>query len=248
MRQRKFLLFCLFIFQTFIIHAQFSKGDRMVGVTIGNIFFNSGKSDYTYPPPTSGFTTNTNSFGISLSPSYGWFISDNTVLGASFIIEYNHKKAFSKDASNGNTFSRDETNNFNIGVGAFARNYFNSSGKFYPFGQFGFNFGIGSSSSKGFFFSSGNKSTYDGKSSGDFFANAGLSVGLTRMLNKHTGLDFSLGYNFSYNKNTFKTTTLLDIGNNGSIDQTAISEPTQKFTNHGVMLALGFQIFLEGKK
>lgn len=220
----------------------------MVGISLGAISFNSGKADYTYPPPTTGFTRNTNSFGVTLNPNYGWFISDNTVIGTTLNFGYTHNKLFDEDGSNGNTFNKDETNNFNLGVGAFARNYFSSSGSFIPFAQFGFNFGIGSADSKGFYFKSGDKYTYNGKSSGDFFANAGLALGVTKLLNKNTGLDFSIGYNFSYSKTTFKTTTLIDLANNGTIDQTNISEPTQKFTNHGVMLAAGFQIFLDGKK
>ncbi len=67
------------------------------------------------------------------------------------------------------------------------------------------------------------------------------------MLNVHTGLDLFAGYTFSYDKNTFKTTTQVDLGNNGTIDQTTISDPTQKFTNHGFVIGLGFQIFLEKK-
>jgi len=248
MLQKKIILSIIFLAILFVSQAQFQKGMRMVGVSIGNVFYNSGKSDYTYPAPTTGFTANNTSFGINLSPTYGWFVSDNTVVGASFITGYSHKKTFYEDGVNGNTFREDQVNSFNIGIGGYIRNYFGSSGKFYPFGQFGVNFGPGSSSSKGFSFSGGNKTTYTGKGSGDFFANAGVVLGLTRMLSKTTGLDFSLGYNFSYEKNTFKTTTLTDLGNNGTIDQTGISEPTQKFTNHGISLSVGFQIFLEGKK
>jgi len=242
-------VFSLLFFTSFYFsNAQFKQGMRMVGVSVGNIFYNSGKSDYTYPAPTTGFTANTSSYGISLSPSYGWFISDNTVIGASFILGYNHKKTFYEDGVSGNTFLKDEVNTFNIGIGGFVRNYFSSSGNFYPFGQFGINFGPGSANTKGFSYSGGNKSTYTGKGSGDFFANAGLTFGLTKKLSNTTGLDLSLGYNFSYEKSTFKTTTLTDLGNNGTIDQTSISEPTQKFTNHGVSFSVGFQVYLEGKK
>jgi len=248
MLQKKISLFIFFLTIFFISNAQFQKGMRLVGVSIGNVFYNSGKSDYTYPAPTSGFTANTTSFGVNLNPTYGWFVSENIIVGASFILGYKHNKTFYEDAVNGNTFREDQVNNFNIGIGGYVRNYFASSGKFYPFGQFGINFGPGSSNSKGFSFSSGNKTTYNGKGSGDFFANAGVAFGLTRMLSEHTGLDFSLGYNFSYEKSTFKTTTLTDLGNNGTVDQTSISDPTQKFTNHGVSFSIGFQIFLEPKK
>jgi len=248
MQQKGVLVFCFCLLAGSGLFAQFEKGNKMAGATIGSIFFNSGKTDYSYPPPTTGFTTNQTSFGINFSPNYGWFVSDNVAIGASFILSQNHQKTFDEDGSNGNTFNRDISNRFNIGVGSFARAYFSNPGKFYPFGQASVNFGIGSSSSNGFYFGGGNKSTYDGKSSGDFFANAGLSFGLTKMINKHAGLDFYLGYNFSYTKSTFKKITQTDIGNNGSIDQTSTSEPTQKFTNHGAAIGIGFQIFLESKK
>lgn len=220
----------------------------MVGATIGTVSYNSSKSVYSYPPPTTGFTRNSSGFGISLTPNYGWFINSSTVIGATFSLGYNHSEYFDEDESNGNTFDKNESNDFNIGAGTFARYYFSSSGKFFPFGQAGFNLGITSSDTKGYYFNGADKYSYDGKSSGGFFANAGLALGFTRLLGKNAGLDFSLGYNFSHTKNTFKTTTQIDLGNNGSIDQTNVSDPAQKFTNHGIALSVGFQIFLEGKK
>ena len=174
----------------------------------------------------------------------GWFISDNTVIGALLNIGYTYQKTFSK-AANGNIFNRNISNSFSPGIGGFVRNYFNSSGTLMPFGQFNLNFGIGSTSNNGFYFINNDKSAYDGKSSGDFFINSGIAFGFTKMLNENVGLDFFAGYTYSYNKKSFKTTTLTDLDNNGSVDQTAVSEPTQKFTNHGVVVGAGFQIFLD---
>lgn len=245
MKKKIIALFPVIILITFTGSAQFKKGMRMAEATIGSSFLNSGKSDYSFPPPTTGYTNSDNSFGISLNPSMGWFISDNVAVGALLNLGYNHDKSF--DMANGNTFDQNISNNFNIGIGGFARNYFNTSGSMMPFGQFNLNFGIGSSSKNGFSYSNGNKYTYDGKSSGDLYVNTGLAGGFTKMLNDHTGLDFFAGYTFSFSKNTFKTTTLTDFGNNGTIDQTSVSEPTQKFTNHGFSIGIGFQIFLDKK-
>jgi hypothetical protein len=245
--QRKILSVILLLLVNITLNAQLKKGMRMVGATIGNSFFNSGKSDYSYPPPITGYTSNSNNFGITFNPSMGWFISDNTVIGALLNVGYDHQKIFNEN-SNGITYKKDITNNFNFGIGGFARNYFKSSGTFMPFGQFNLNFGIGSTSNNGFYFINNDKSTYDGKSSGDFYINTGVALGLTKMLNEHTGLDFFVGYTYSYNKRDIKTTTLTDVGNNGSVDQTAISEPTLKFTNHGVNIGVGFQVFLEKRK
>ena len=185
-----------------------------------------------------------------LHPSMGWFISDNTAVGALFNLSYNHRKLFNE--SNGITFNRDIQKTFSMGFGGFARNYFSSSGSMMPFGQFSFNFGMGSSSNEGFRYVNSTspvyKDTYDGKSSGDFYVNADLSLGATKMLNANVGLDFYAAYNYSYHKNTFKTTTKRDLDNNGSIDQTLVSEPTLKYTGHGALVGVGLQVFLEKRK
>ena len=121
-----------------------------------------------------------------------------------------------------------------------------------PFGQAGVNAGISNLKTEGFFYggsgASAYKQTYTGNSSGGFFANAAFVAGLTKMMGENAGLDLSLGYIFSYNKNTFKRTTLRDDGNNGSIDTRAVNETTTKYTNHGFTIGLGFQVFLRGKK
>jgi hypothetical protein len=229
-------------------YSQIKKGMRMAGATVGTVFYNSGKSDYSYPPPTTGFTSNNSNYGLSLSPSMGWFISDNTAAGVSLLFSFSKSKITDVSAGNGNTFNKDNSNRFNTGLGGFARNYFKNDGKMLPFGQFNLNFGTGSSGSKGFTFSGADKNSYDGKSSGDFFVNAGLSLGFTKMLNTNTGLDFFAGYNYSYNKSDFKKITRVDEGNNGSIERTFENNPAQKFTNHGAVIGISFQIFLDKRK
>jgi hypothetical protein len=243
MNTKFFRVLTFFLFCGCVATAQIKKGTRMAGASIGSVFANAGKSDYSDAVIPGTYTSNNNNFGISLNPILGWFISDNTAVGTLLTLGYRHQKVF--DESGGSTFRKNTASFFNFGIGGFARNYFSSSGTMKPFGQFNMSVGTGASNNEGFFFSGNDKSTYDGKSSGDFFINAGLSAGFTKMLNPHTGLDFFLGYSFSYNKNTYKTTTLLDQGNNGTVDQTAISEPITKFTNHGFLLGIGFQVFLD---
>ncbi len=245
----KLTAFIAAILLTVTVSAQFKKGTRMPGMTVGSILFNSGSADITYPAPTLGITSKTTSFSAAVSPSMGWFISEHTVLGVALNINPSTIKT-TYEGSNGNTFQQDKATAFNIGIGGFARNYFSSASSFIPFGQFGLNAGISNRNTDGFFIASSNayKDSYDGKSSGGFFVNAALSLGATKLLTPHTGLDFYAGYNFSYNKNTYKTTTLRDIDNNGSIETTSVNEPTTKFTNHGFMIGIGFQVFLDPRK
>lgn len=245
---KKYVSFLLMLLPAFAAKAQFSKGDKMVGTSVGSVFLNSGSSDVSFPQ-VRGYSSKTSSWGLRIEPSFGWFITDKTVIGASININPSGQKVDYKDL--GTTFQQDKNTNFNIGVGGFARNYFGNPGNFRFFGQFGFNAGINSGTTEGFRYYSGAPSykvSYDGKSSGGFFANAIVQLGLTKMVGVHTGLDFYLGYNYSYNKNTFKTTTLTDIGLDGSIDTRAENEPTTKFTNHGLIIGVGFQVFLKGKK
>ena len=246
----RFFACFLFVFFTASVSskAQFSKGMRMAGASIGTAFFNSGKADYSVPSPTSGYTINTNTLGVSLSPSFGWFITDNVVVGAQLSGGYKYDKTLKSDESDV-TYYKNVINSFNLSVGGFARNYFHASGSFTPFAQVSFSVGFGSSEHEGYGYNTAPvyKDVFKGKSSGDFLANAGLAVGATKMLNKHVGLDFVAGYTYSINNSKYKTNTDRDIGINGSVDEKLVSDLTIKSSNHGFALGVGFQVFFGGK-
>jgi hypothetical protein len=247
MKKNLLVLLCLLGIST-CIFAQFKQGDKMVGASLGSVLYNSGSSTVSFPA-FSGYESKTNSYGIRVEPVVGWFISDETVIGVSINIHPFGQKVRYQDA--GTTFQEDKSSNFDVGLGGFARHYFGAGGGFLPFGQAGFNLGMSSANTEGFRYytgTPGSKVSYDGESSGGFFANGSLQLGLTKMLNDHTGLDLFLGYTYSYNKNTFKTVTSTDADLDGDIDIRAENEPTTKFTNHGFIIGAGFQIFLTGKK
>lgn len=229
--------------------AQFNKGDRMVGASIGSVIYNSGSSDISVDQIGDN-TSKVTSYNFALTPSIGWFLSPNTAVGTSININPSGNKTTYEQ--NGSTYQSDKANNFNIGLGSFVRYYLNSNGSMMPYGQFGFNIGISSLKTEGFLYTgsapNATKTTYDGSSSGGFFANANLQAGFTKMVGENAGLDFFIGYIYSYNKNTFDKTTLRDIGNNGTIDETLKNKTTTKYTNHGFILGAGFQVFLRKKK
>lgn len=229
--------------------AQFSKGDRMVGASVASVVYNSGSSDISVDQIGDNTSRITN-FNFSLTPSMGWFLSEKTAVGASLNINpYGNKTTYEQ---NGSTYQKDKSNSFNIGLGGFARHYLGGSGSLFPFGQFGFNLGFSSLKTEGFFYGgaapNAYKLTYDGSSSGGFFANASLQAGITRMTGENAGLDFYIGYNYGYNKNTFTKTTLRDNGNDGTVDETLKNKTTTSFTNHGFQLGVGFQVFLRKRK
>lgn len=243
------LLLVLAIAFPFVSNAQFSKGTRMAGASVGSIFFNSGNSDQQVTGLGS-ISAKMTGYGINLTPSMGWFISENTVVGVNILVNPSHDKTTYEE--NGSTFQKDISNYFNVGLGGFARNYFMKSGTILPFGQFSFDAGIATRKMEGFVYGGSGvtayKDTYDGKSSGGFFTNIGLSLGATKMLGKHTGLDLQLGYNFHYTKNTLHITTYRDIGIDGVTDETKPKETISKLTNHRFIIGLGFQVFLEKRK
>ena len=222
----------------------------MAGATVGSFVFNTGSSDITVAIIGSNQSVSKN-YSLSIAPLLGWFTSDNTVIGATLIINPNGQK--NTYEQNGSTYQSDKSNGFNIGAGGFARNYFmGKKSSFIPFGQINLNAGINNLKTEGFFYGGSGtnvyKITYTGNSSGGFFINAGFSAGFTKMMGENAGLDFYIGYNFTYNKNTFKKTTLRDDMINGTIDERGENETTIKFTNHGFILGAGFQVFLKGKK
>lgn len=249
--QPKIPLFSLILlFSTLATKAQFAKGDRMAGASVASLFYNSGSADISVASIGNNKSKVT-SYGISIAPSLGWFITEKTAVGATLNINPNGQKTTYEQ--NNSTFQSDKSNGFNIGFGGFARNYFSGKSSMSPFGQVSLNAGISNLKTEGFFYGGGSgpgsyKLTYSGSSSGGFFANATFSAGLTKMMGENAGLDFYLGYGYSYNKNTFKKTTLRDNGNDGTIDERGENETTTKFTNHGLLLGVGYQVFLRKKK
>ena len=249
MPAKSILLASVLLLSAIVANAQFKRGMRMIGTSIGSVLYNSGSSDITVASIGSNASKITN-YNVNINPMLGWFISDKTVVGATLNINPNGQKTTYEQS--GTTYQSDKSHGYNIGVGGFARNYFNSKNSMMPFGQVSLNGGFSNLKTEGFFYGGSGptayKTTYTGNSNGGVFANASFTFGFTKMLGENAGLDFYVGYAFSYNKNTFKKTTLRDIGNNGTIDERAENETTTKFTNHGFTLGVGFQIFLAEKK
>ncbi|HRF20351.1 MAG TPA: hypothetical protein PK977_19365, partial [Chitinophagaceae bacterium] len=106
------LLSALFLLGSFSAIAQFSKGDKMIGASVGSVVVNSGSSDISVAQIGSNTSRITN-FNININPSFGWFISDKTVVGGAVIINpYNNKTTYEQS---GSTYQSDKNSNFSIG-------------------------------------------------------------------------------------------------------------------------------------
>ncbi len=229
--------------------AQFKKGDRMVGASVASAIFNSGTSDITVAQIGSNSSIVKN-YNVAITPSLGWFISENTAVG--FVLNINRSGQKTTYEQNGSTYQMDKTDGLNIGGGGFVRNYFSNSSSFLPFGQATINAGASNLKTEGFYYYPGSvpyyKDTYIGKSNGGFFFNGTLAAGLTKMMGENAGLDIFLGYTYSSTNNTFKRTKLYYAASTSTTPvETRNNETTTKFTNHGFQFGIGFQVFLRGK-
>jgi hypothetical protein len=239
MQSKHFFLLCLLV-PAFSAHSQFKKGTKMIGADIGSAMFSSGKTDYSYPNATSGYTANNRNWNLSLSPSIGWFIQDNCVVGGSISLSSSGQKVWI-ETTTGNTYKEDNNHNTDYGLGIFSRYYFSTANSIRPFAHVFINAGSGVTKTDGFYYATNFTQTYEGKSSDRFFYNAGLNAGITKMINSTIGIDAFVGYLHSYSKLT--TTTIVTTNDNGTITKPQF-EPTQQFNGNGVNIGVGIQVFL----
>ena len=227
---------------------QIAKGNKMLGFSIGSGFYNNGTIDRSNDISSS--TIESDNFGITINPSAGWFISDDLALGFSPSVSFNKQKQVGKGA-NGNTFLNDELNQYSISLGGFARYYFKGqSNKLRFFGQYNLSLGLTGGKNEGYEYESLGiyVDRYDSKFSGGFSANTGVNIGASKFINNQLAIDFYIGYNYSYTKTNPKGTSNRDYLDPVVPDQTQNIDFEQKVTGHNIILGVGLQVFLEGKK
>lgn len=221
----------------------------MVGVSVASALYNHTTTDLTYSAGSS--TTSNDKFGISVNPSLGWFINENVAIGFAPVIGYSNQKILGK-SSTGSTYLKDKTTEFSFLIGGFSRYYFNGSGSATTrfFGQYNLALGLGSSKSDGFEYEQLGVyvDRYNRKSSGDFLANTGLTLGVSKFLTGKNALDFYIGYNFSFAKSNPTGTTVRDYSDPAIGDITTKPNYDQKVSGHNIIIGVAFQMFLEKKK
>jgi hypothetical protein len=237
----KQLFLFVFLLSSVTSFAQFEKGTRTIGFNFGSIGFTNFQQSYDLG--TRGIAKDTrNSFYFSLQPSMGKFFSENLLIGGGPSLNF----STTNFTSNGNSFSG---STFTGGVNGFGRYYFGSEG-FMPYGQLSLGVAFGGGS-------------YDGNAKGDigtltftskytedlksiFNLSAGAGLGLTKLINKHVGLDAAVYYQFNRNAYNYKSVTDRTYSNNNS-DQ-LISEYKYAGLSNNVSVSLGVIVFLDPKK
>src|SRR6476661_5823053 len=109
--RKSVLIFC-FISAGMHAGAQFSKGTKILGATIGSGNISSGKAELSLQ----GYDIFNHNWDLSFTPSIGWFLNKQSVIGASIGINSGRQKSWSENSS-GITFSESQTNITNLGIG-----------------------------------------------------------------------------------------------------------------------------------
>jgi hypothetical protein len=244
-------LLCLTCYFSMAVQAQFKKGTKIISANIGSALFKSGTIDYSQSVDLGGtFYTRatTKNFDIQLAPGLGWFINPQLAVGGRIGLNYLSAKRNDKDLGSGNVYSKDNTNSFFADINAFSRYYFTTEKNWLPFAEATAGVGFGSSKGDGFFYKGTEyKDITNTKSSGDFAINAGLLIGITKMIGDQVGLDIYAGYKYNRYKNDINKATRRDIGMDGSIDENLKNFTSQESNNHGLQVGVGLQIFLHKK-
>lgn len=135
------------------------------------------------PVQQTSYIDSYSSFGISLAPNLGYFISDNVVLGCSVLPRFIVSSGWS-------SFRSYSIGDLSIGISPFIRYFFPEIGtKMYPFATLGLGFSPQSLT----LFSTGPVSNIS-------FTNysGAVGVGLAYFITPNTSIEPSISYNFSY--------------------------------------------------
>jgi hypothetical protein len=227
-------------------NAQLKKGNMLVETSLGNISINKNKTEYKSPTAVTS-TYKYNTFGITLSPRVGFFLSDNFVLGTELYISFYNSK---EDDFNGVGVKTGDYkfNSTTIGLSPFARFYFpgkNPKSVFYGQLSGGFNVDISRNSESISYNPLGavtSKFKYNyTKKPANFGGN--VKVGWNRFLTESIALNMDLGYEIRRNTQTSTYTQTPAVG-------PATTSTSSKYTSDrsGVVWGLGFTMFLPCKK
>jgi hypothetical protein len=226
--------------------AQFKKGDRLIGSTIGTTSYGSGNTDFT-SSGRYGSTLHTKNFSVNLSPLAGIFITDNAVIGGSLLFQVSRQKA--SNSTSGTIYKRDNANVTDAGAGFFFRQYLKGSASLRPFAHIYLNAGSGKVTGNGVYYYNYQTTTatesYDTYTSGRFFINTGINAGVTKMIAPGIGIDAFIGYGFS--STDFKSITdgRVDYASAAIPDETYHRETGQHYSGSSLNLGIGVQVFLK---
>lgn len=184
-------IFCLVIllFPSFLLNAQIKKGGLFTG---GDLWANHTENTSTNPAQ---YTAKNSGFGFS--PSFGWVVRENLIIGGSLLFSYYTNEQAPTIAAN-------KTNR--IGGGIWVRKYLPLGKSFYLFGNAGLN--AQSACSKYTVAQSSNY--YEDKG---YSISASLSPGISFQIKKNLFLEAALNNLISFGYERKNTTEQVQSGN-----------------------------------
>lgn len=226
------VLFCTISFA----FGQNKKGNWLVGTYVGGAGLGFGESEGSSSAGPGISKSESNSFNIGIGPNAGYYVSDNLVIGTYLGISFYHSK---NDGSNTISTSTSESkySSTYVSVGPFGRFYFgNNKSKGMPYAQINGGINFYPSYSGEYTPSTGISYKYDFDKYSSW--SAGAQLGYEHFINQVIGLQYYIGYGYSY----YKSTTMYDYSSGTDYSYSS------KSTSHGINFGAGLQIHLECTK
>ncbi len=180
--------------------AQVEKGAKLIGVSFGSLSYTDSKSTTTYSNTPTVYSSDGNSFSISVNPNVAWFVKERLAVGGGVSLSFYTSKSNSSNTAS-TTTSESKSTQPSFYIGPFARYYFKGSSKGLPFAQINFQYGIYGGKSKSST-STGSSSETTTKPKGDW--NAGATFGYEHFISKHLGCYASIGFNYGKSKTMYE--------------------------------------------
>jgi hypothetical protein len=230
---KKLFFICLLLATTCLVFPQNKKGNLLIGTYLGSGGLSFSNSENGSSTSTNIGKQDSNGFSIGVGPSIGYFLTDNLVAGTYCSLSYSSS---SNDNSNTAYESTSESSYHSLyfSVGPFVRYYIGkNNGKGMPYVHVNVGTSFYPDYSSSYSSSSGSEYTYRYKKYSTW--NAGLQIGYEHFVNSVIGLQYYLGYSFSY----YNTTSEYEYaaGTKYSYDS--------KSNNHGISFGVGLQIHLD---
>jgi hypothetical protein len=197
---KKLTLTALMIFGVITLFAQNHKGWWQVGASLGGADYNNSYSEtsYSYIPTT--YSSKGNGFSLYVNPTLGYYVTDKLVLGGSvYLSPYTGK--YTNSQSNSTATSETKYSYFAISIGPMLKCYLGKNqGKGMPYFMVDENMTWYPGYKSTYTSSTGGGSTdrYDKYS----YWNTDAVLGYEHFLNEHIGLNFAVGYRYTYYKYT----------------------------------------------
>ncbi|HMO33199.1 MAG TPA: hypothetical protein PKE07_09375 [Lacibacter sp.] len=222
------------------LNAQFTKGTRVAGLTLGSAGFTVVNSNFNSRQTGARTSAAEREFQFQVTPSLGWFLTEQLLAGVQVQGDFT-----SQQYEGGNNVSRN-SRSFTAGAGGFARYYFSGSGLL-PYAAAHLQLGMGSGRSDWDEIYTAYSEKGQGKQTAIREITTGFSLGVTKMVTPQAGLDLALGYRFAYTTYRYYSESTVRYVNPPATELVVRDYAYQGFTN-GVTLSLGFLFLLEPSK